>query len=301
MKAKPVGALKSARKAEFPQYNVRSVIVPLDGTVEATKVLPVAARIAVKESCDLYMVHAGQPVTDPKQKLKDLGVDPQTFGRSILEQSSADPAESILQSACSKPGPVLVMCTHTSPRRVKGELGSVARAVICRASCPVLLVPPDQNYSDWEIRRVLFPHDGTPASAIGIGQAFYVAYRASAELLVLHVCTTAEYGSSRAPGTLAAPRYVDQWQHEMPSWTREFLERLEALAQPPTAVNLQLFMAAGNPGSEILRLAREQRVDLIVLTWQGSWDEPVRAETIKKVIDAALCPVLLLRVTPPSS
>lgn len=301
MNARPVGTLKSARKVEYPQYKVRSVIVPLDGTVEATRVLPIAARIAVKESCDLYMVHAGQRASDPKQKLKDLGVDPHTLGRYILEQSSADPAESILQSACSKPGSVLVMCTHTSSRRVTGELGSVARAVISRASCPVLLIPPDQNYSEWEIRRVLFPHDGTPASAIGIGQAFYVAYRAYAELLVLHVCTAAEYGSSRAPGTLAGPRYVDQWQHEMPSWTREFLERFEALAQPHAAVNLQLFMGAGNPGSEILRVAREQRVDLIVLTWQGCWDEPVRAQTLKKVINAALCPVLLLRVTPPSS
>jgi nucleotide-binding universal stress UspA family protein len=303
MNANPVSTLKSARTdelTEYPQYQVRSVIVPLDGTVESTRVLPVAQKIAKQKSAHLYILHAGREIADPRRKLEDLGVDPVALRGAILEQNSGNPAEALLPSVRSKSGPVLVMCTHTKPQGVEGGVGSVTRAVICGCSIPVLLIPPERTYSDWEAKRVLFPHDGTPESAVGIGRAFYTAYEISAEVLVFHVSTHAECGSCPAPGTLSSPRYVDQWQHEIPSWTREFLERLEALSHPPSAVKLNLFMAAGDPAEEILRFAREQRVDVIVLIWHGCWN-PERAQIVRKVLDASLCPVLLLRVPPPST
>jgi nucleotide-binding universal stress UspA family protein len=303
MNTKPESALRSARTdeiPEYPKYKVESVIVPLDGTVAATRVLPVARRIATNESAELYIVNAGPTVTDPRQKLKELGVGPGALRGAILEQNSGDPAEVIRQSVRSKPGPILVMCTHTNAQRVAGEFGSTTRAVICGCSAPVLLIPPDRSYDEWEAKRVLFPHDGTPQSAVGIGRAFYSAYEIVAEPLVLHVSTRAKSAASPAPGTFASPRYLDQWQHEIPSWTREFMERLGALARPPSPVKLQLFMAAGDPAVEILRFAREQKVDLIVLTWHGRW-EPGRAQTMRKVVAESFCPVLLLRVLPPSA
>lgn len=295
MNANAMSPLGSAQSAEHPEYKVRSVIVPLDGTVEATRVLPIARRMAQQKSAELYIVHAGPEIADPRQKLKDLEVDPGTLRRAILEQNSGNPAEVILKSVRDKSGPVLVMCTHTNPQGLEGTIGSITRAVICGCSIPVLLIPPDRTYSEWEAKRVLFPHDGTPESAVGIGRAFHAAYEIGAEPLVFHVSTRAEYGTAPVPGTFASPKYLDQWQHEMPTWTREFLERLEALAHHPAGVKLRLFTAAGDPGGEILRFAREQRVDVIVLTWHGCW-KPERAQIVRKVLAASLCPVLLLRL-----
>jgi len=300
MNANAVSALGPARREEYPEYKVRSVIVPLDGTVESTRALPVARRIAKRESAELYILHVGAQITDPRQKLKGLGVDPGALRGAILEQSSGNPAEIIIQNVRSKSGPLLVMCTHTKPQHVDEGVGSVTRAAICECSTPVLLIPPDRTYSEWEVKRVMFPHDGTPESAVGIGRAFHAACEIDAEPLVFHVSTRAEYGTAPVPGTFASPKYLDQWQHEMPSWTREFLERLEALAHHPGGVKLRLFTAAGDPGEEILHFAREQRVDVIVLTWHGSW-KPERAQIVRKVLAASLCPMLLLRVPPPGT
>jgi nucleotide-binding universal stress UspA family protein len=132
---------------------------------------------------------------------------------------------------------------------------------------------------------------------MGIENAAHFAHRAGAELLVLHVGTNVAGKPSPAPGTLAAPKYVDQWHHEMAWWAQEFLGRLEALCHAPAAVNLQLFMAAGKPNAEILRFAREHAINLVVMTWQGWWD-PEHAQTLKEVIRESTCPVLVLRASP---
>jgi nucleotide-binding universal stress UspA family protein len=117
---------------------------------------------------------------------------------------------------------------------------------------------------------------------------------AAAELVVLHVATP---GTERPtePGTLVSPRYVDQPQHEWPAWGQEFLDRLRAVGRATNGIDIRLALAQGEAGSAILNFARENGSDLIVLGWRGSL-EPERAQTIRRVIRGASCPVIVFRV-----
>jgi nucleotide-binding universal stress UspA family protein len=53
-------------------------------------------------------------------------------------------------------------------------------------------------------------------------------------------------------------------------------------------------LSVGEPGAEILRVARERASDFIVLVWKGDLSED-RAQTLQKVLKGIPCPVLIVR------
>jgi hypothetical protein len=91
------------------------------------------------------------------------------------------------------------------------------------------------------------------------------------------------------------PYYMDQPQHEWPAWGEEFLERITCLCSYPERIGLKLSLAVGEPGAEIVRFAQIHQVDLIILPWRGSI-APNRAATLKSVMKAAPCPILVLPI-----
>jgi hypothetical protein len=91
-----------------------------------------------------------------------------------------------------------------------------------------------------------------------------------------------------------APYYLDQPQHEWPTWTSEFIERLACIC-PLRDLHVRLLLAHGNPGAEILRVAGEQSTDLLVLAWRGKWAGK-RAETLKAIVREAPCPTMVVRI-----
>jgi nucleotide-binding universal stress UspA family protein len=187
-----------------------------------------------------------------------------------------------------------VLCMATDPATTAGALGSVARAVLCAAPCPVVLVPPARAGSSWHLRHLLLPHDGTPATAGAFRPALQLAERADANLLVLHV-TAARSGPPAQPGSFTVPRYVDQAHHEWPAWSREFLQRAGCGCQSDPLNRVRLALAVGEPPLEVLRVARDRHVDLIVIGWQGELEEQ-HAVTAKEIIRGTPCPLLFVRV-----
>ncbi|HVI67812.1 MAG TPA: universal stress protein [Bradyrhizobium sp.] len=88
-------------------------------------------------------------------------------------------------------------------------------------------------------------------------------------------------------------RYVDQPQHEWPAWTSEFVKRLACVC-PLGHLHVRLVLARGNPAAEIVRLAKKQSTDLVVLVWRGKWEVP-HATTLKAILHKARCPIMVLR------
>ena len=99
----------------------------------------------------------------------------------------------------------------------------------------------------------------------------------------------------RAPaerGSLTMPLYVDQPQHEWPSWTGELLDRLACLC-PERQMPAQFCVRGGEPGPEIARAAVGESVDLIVLAWKGEWAGE-RALALKAILREAACPIMIV-------
>ncbi len=272
----------------------RTIIVPLDGSVHALVALPVARTLAEQEGATLHLVHVEGRALPPRDLVSQLGLAPEQMYDSVLNQLIGSPALSIVQEAVEHQSMLIVMCARTGQTEAYGGLGPVAADVLSMAPCPVVLVSPQRGMQSWTLHQILLPHDGTPTMAAAIHPALDLAERSGAELWVLHVAAPRTTPAVE-PGTLGAPCYLDQPQHEWPAWTREFLGRLYALGHPPENMTLHLSLAKGEPGDEIVRFASEHRSDLIVLAWRGHL-EAERAATLKAVIQAAPCPVFILRV-----
>ncbi|HEX6939921.1 MAG TPA: universal stress protein [Longimicrobiales bacterium] len=278
---------------------MREILVPLDGSPHATVALPVAQTLARLLDGTIHVLHVARRSMPPRELLHALGLAPEALRGTILDVSTGSPARAIVDAAAQYRDAILVLCTHTGMEKPYGALGHVAEQVLRTSHAPLVLVQPDRGHRPWTIDRILLPHDGAPTTAAAFGPAARLALRAHAELVVLYVAEPGG-GQPREPGTFTMPRYVDQPQHEWPSWAAEFLERAGRIGEIPEQLALRLQVATGEPGAAIVRYAAEHGVDLIYIVWHGH-PAPERARTMKAVVHDAPCPVLVCRVpeTPP--
>jgi len=272
--------------------NAPTVLVPLDGTERALVALPVAKRLAEIAGATLHLVHVAREAMPPEAVLASVGLNSAELRGSVLHTKAGDPPSGIIQAASERNAALIVMCTHTARSGVSKTIGRTALAVLKHAPCPVVLVRPERGVAPWPIRRILLPHDGTPTTSAAIRPAAELARNTEAELVVLHVAAE----GARAPaeqGSLTAPRYMDQPQHEWPAWVGEFVERLGCVC-PLESLKVRMALAHGAPADEVLRVAAEQSADLIVLAWRGEW-EGEHAATLKSVVRHATCPMMVIR------
>lgn len=270
-----------------------TVIAPLTSEKpESTAALPIARGLARIQGATLHLLLLGDPGLPVDTLAGELGLGPDELRDAIIDRAPGPLTPATLELARRWRGATIVLTLQKAPDGTHHALGPDATEILLRTVGPVVLVPPERGLEPWIVDGILVPHDGTPTTAAAIGPALDLAARASSNLVIVHVT---EPGSRRPlePGTMTAPRYIDQPQHEWPAWAREFTERLCAFAAwgPERSAS---FLATGDPGPEIARFSREAGIDLVVIGWRGSL-EATRATTMKEVISQTEIPVLILR------
>jgi nucleotide-binding universal stress UspA family protein len=268
----------------------RLIVVPLDGSAHSLDALPVAKVLAELLEATLHILHISPEAAAPEQVLERLGIAARDLHGTVLDTKAGEPSAAIVEAARDPRCALIVMCTHTAAARPDVPLGGTALGVLRVARCPVVLVRPGRGLEPWALRRILLPHDGTPPASAAIHSAAELARKSGAEISILHVAAS---DSKRPAGSLAAPPYVDQPQHEWPAWAAEFVERLGCVC-PLERLRVRLSLAQGDPGAEVSRFAAENAADLIVLAWKGEW-EGGHAATAKAAIEKAPCPMLFIR------
>lgn len=151
---------------------------------------------------------------------------------------------------------------------------------------PLLFVPPRARVPR-RLRRILIPHEGSPAAARGVEVADALAGTCGAALTILHVPS---FDALAGAGSFPAPRFVDRPHHDWSAWRREFERRFCRCSE---GVEVSLRVATGSPAASILESAGRLHADLIVLSWKGD-RRPGRAETLKRVLGGSPCPVLVV-------
>jgi nucleotide-binding universal stress UspA family protein len=278
-----------------PDAPPRRVLVALDGSTAAATALPLARTVAGQLGATLAVLHVtpGPPLAPALwQRLHaDLAAGETVEIRSPVPEPAAE-----ILAAARDPGVVLVvLTTHGRAVEPGRHLGSVAEAVIARTLPPVLLVRPEaaDRPPVPPLHHLLLPLDGTPTTAVALRPATELAGQLGAALDLLHVAGPGQALPDER-GSISAPRYVDQPQHEWPQWAGEVIERLcRCLAQCPPDVPVQMHLLHGDIGAEIARFAAERAVDAIVLV-RRSQLEPGRAGILRAVLDRTPCPVLLV-------
>jgi nucleotide-binding universal stress UspA family protein len=219
--------------------------------------------------------------------LDGLEVDP-----VIIE---GEPAPEIARAVRDFNIDLVTVVTHGRKGLSRALWGSTAEEIIAEAPCPVLTIRPPQrdfveyNGSRTEIRlnRILLATNFRPSSLMAAQAAAEFAGRTGADLHVVYVIGD----------------YMDQMAEIFPesagpklSQLREYvLERMAAFEREAKG-RVVTHISEGRPYEEIVRLATEKDVDLIVIgtsvhssIFGGA---PILGPDIERVVRNAPCPVL---------
>jgi nucleotide-binding universal stress UspA family protein len=142
------------------------------------------------------------------------------------------------------------------------------------------------------IRRILCPTDFSEGASEAISQASEFALQAGAAIYLVNVIPV-------LPALPTDPNFV----FKVPEYERalhaDAHRHLEQLAQGLRAKRLetQTFVGHGDAAAEIVRIAKQEQVDLIVIATYGKtgWRRFAFGSVTEKVVRLATCPVLTLR------
>lgn len=175
-------AIESARA----QMKRSGLVVPLDGSAEAERAVPVARQLADRLGGGLLLVTVVAPGHDRGSAAAAVETAAAQAGAASTVVDGRDVAAAILEVAAANA--VVCMASHGRGRSA-AMVGSVATAVVARSDNPVVIVGPRVPAGHRLAERVVACVDGSPPSETVVPTA---ASWASALGLRLSLVTVAE-------------------------------------------------------------------------------------------------------------
>ena len=205
-----------------------------------------------------------------------------------------DVAHEIRQAARDRSVDLLVMGTHGRTGIGRLVLGSVTEAILRRPPVPVLTVHRPLPSRSRLFRHVLCAVDVSEWSAGTVGFAVALSGDGAEHLTVLSVIEDLPELQARARGHFSLEE-VERYRLDLERATvAELQERIPDEAR--TACRIEEIVRFGQAHREILEVAEDEGADLIVMgsPGKGALDRLVFGSTVRGVIRAARCPVLIV-------
>lgn len=144
-----------------------------------------------------------------------------------------------------------------------------------------------------KLKKIMVPTDFSENARHALTYGISFAQEYHADLLLLHVVETmaAGYASDLFPVPMA------EVFQEISGYAKAELAKLAAEAQA-RGVTAREHIVQGKASVEIVRVAREETVDMIVLGTHGKGvlDQALFGSTVERVVRKAPCPVLTCRI-----
>jgi nucleotide-binding universal stress UspA family protein len=209
---------------------------------------------------------------------------------------AADPRRSILDQAKQLQANLIVLGTHGRSGFEHLLLGSVTEKVVRKAPCPVLIVPPHADEAARSdaapFKRIICGVDFSESSKQALCHALDFAQEADARLTLLHVV---EVPPELGEFTFSKDVTINGIRVAA---TAEYVRRLQAFLPPGARdyCTASTLVFEGRAHKEILRVALQERADLIVMGVQGrgAVDLMLFGSNTHAVIRGAACPVLVV-------
>ena len=206
---------------------------------------------------------------------------------------AGSPVDTIIDQALESSADLVVLGTHGRGGFHRLLMGSVAEKVVRLAPCPVLTIPPGASASGQPtFSTILCPVDFSAASEQAIGFALDLARQAGGAVTMLSVV---EWLTEEEPIDEMKPD-VSRLRAQMAT---EAAARLRALLtdESRTWCAIEERVTYGRAYREVIRVADEQKADLIVMGSQGRGGVELAlfGSTTQQVIRTAHCPVLIVR------
>jgi len=142
------------------------------------------------------------------------------------------------------------------------------------------------------ISRVLVPIDFSEHSKYALRYAAGLASSCKAEIVACYVVEPTIFPADFSMGQVGVPNVED----ELRVRGKEELDNL-VMKVLPTRLKRRTIVRTGPPAAEIVRLAAEEEVDMIVIAahGHGKVEHFLFGSTTERVIRRAACPVLTVR------
>lgn len=287
----------------------KNVIVPLDGSREATAALPVARTLAalggarislsrvIHRPAGLFAPHANE-VREAAAYLDAIADE--ELGTSGLPVStrvrSGDVVEAILNDI-DEGGSVVVMATRGHAGVVRAVLGSVASELIAKTPVPVVLLRAGIRRVD-RIRQILVPLDGSPESEQALTTVVEFARLTGAHVTILQVVAPAPIPTwaSDLAGISAPGLYVGTSTDDALVETRQYVNAC-ADRLSTQGISVDALAIVGEVPETITQSAAALNADLIVMSTHGHTGaaRAMLGSVADAVVRSASMPVMLLR------
>lgn len=280
---------------------IRHVLCPVDLSEPARHALRYAAALCSVVDAELTILHVRTAHSNRAGAKNPSHTSLETFARGVvgLERSirlierEGEPVAEILAAAAAVAPGVIVMGAHGRTGLQRLRLGSVSERVIRRSQTPVLVVPPgfrEEGHGSIEPTNVLCAVDPSEPSSRAVEFAASIAAATHARLVLVHVLEWSE-----EVDTLPNTSMV------LPSSEHDAIARMNELVSDEVRVRCapELVVGYGSPADEVLRIAAERQVNLIVLgiRRRSPLDLAVFGSTAQQLIRHGTCALLTVHST----
>jgi nucleotide-binding universal stress UspA family protein len=288
-------------------HNFRTILIAADFSERSHEAFRVACSLADETRTRMFVLHVvdqpialgelGTPLPIPTasshialtERLRDTYAPSRPFdiGFRVRDGIAAD---EIVETAKNLGADLIVLGTHGRTGVLRLLTGSVAEAVLRRATCPVVALhaPNDRPTRVGSIDVILHPTDFSESSQAALQVARALARDHGARLHLLYV----EPIDVMSGVALVAPHPSAIYY--------ESLKGIQAkIDGPDLKYPVQIRAEQGDAQTEIVRVAEEIRADLIVLGSHGrtGLGRLFMGSVAEGVLRQAACPALVVKPT----
>lgn len=307
------------RAMRFDATGLRTLLVPLDGSSFAERVLPLAINVATQADAELRIVHV-HSLNEPSQ-LRSRHI-PQHFVqqyRTALRSYKKDYIEHIVEevrrvSAVSVTSEVLdnnnvvaalreairndvdmvIMAAHGKGLVRRWVAGSTVHSLIRNAHVPVIVVGADGTFSaprPEQVRRILIALDGSRRAEHTFETALTLADTCEAEVVLLRVIPqSTAFGAYRSG---AGERHIVSWEVQMAAAHRYLLRTANRMKQRSRVADSRVVLSHRSIARTIAANASAFNADLIAVATRKDANKRWLGSVAERVVQFAPMPVLV--------
>jgi nucleotide-binding universal stress UspA family protein len=149
-------------------------------------------------------------------------------------------------------------------------------------------------------KKILVPHAGTPAGDLALKHAIHIAKSSSSEIILLHIIEDFPHVpvfSLHASQVAKIKREIAQITKKMKTaMEKEMTKRVETCQK--NEIQSHLKVVTGLPAEEILKIVKNQKIDLIVMAkrrkLKGIKSLLSLGSVSRKIVENTSCPVFMI-------
>ena len=284
--------------------HVDNILCPVDFFPASERAADYAAALASNYGARLTLLHVVSPFISSAY---EIPINVEQIMKSMMESANAgmkriaaqikrrnvtvetivragDIDSEILHQVSKLHADMLVMGTHGGKTFGRWFLGSHTERLLRRLPIPVLTIGPGKTKAvPPAIRRILVTTDFSDGTADAMDYAFSIAQECQSKVTLLHVIDEMTINCQpRNRGPLVRS-IGDELENLVPEEARNWCQ-------------ISTRVESGTPLSEILKVLKRERVDLVVMNihGKGMLDRALLGSTAERVVRGAGVPVLLI-------